>query len=58
MMQTGPYSDGYAAGITGEGLCPHLPFSVDWMLWQAGEFVGHQTVCAQMEFIFLNFPQD
>lgn len=53
-----PFSDGYAAGVACEGLCPHLPFSASWLLWHAGEFAGHQTACAQLEFIFLNFPQD
>lgn len=57
-MGNDPFSNGYAAGIEGAGQCPHLTFSPAWLLWHAGEAVGHQVACAQLEFIFQNFPQD
>lgn len=57
-MANDPYSNGFAAGISGEGENPHRAYSVDWLFWHAGEFAGHQTACTQLEFILLNFPQD
>lgn len=57
-MAPDPFSDGYAAGVEGCNDCPHRLWSIEWCLWHAGHHVGHQLMCAQLEFIMLNFPQD
>jgi hypothetical protein len=52
------YDAGYAAGLEGDDACPHLPFTFQWVWWQAGQFVGHHTLCSQLEAIAILFPQD
>jgi len=52
------YDAGYLAGIEGNDACPHLPFTLPWVWWQSGHFVGHHTRCTQLEAIIALFPQD
>ncbi|BAR61922.1 hypothetical protein ACFLEY_22315 [Bradyrhizobium sp. YCK136] len=52
------YDAGYLAGIEGNDACPHLPFTLPWVWWQCGHFVGHHTLCSQLEATVLFFPQD
>lgn len=52
------YDAGYSAGIEGDDACPHLPFTLPWLWWQAGHFVGHHTLCTQLEAIAALLPQD
>jgi len=60
MMHLGedPFSNGYAAGVEGASENPHRAGSVDRWFWHAGNSAGHQVLCAQLEFILANFPQD
>lgn len=58
MMGRDAFFDGYAAGAEGRDDCPHWPLTPAWCLWHAGHHAGHQMMCAQLEFIMLNFPQD
>jgi hypothetical protein len=52
------YDAGYEAGLQCHDRCPHLPFTFGWFWWQAGFFVGHQVLCAQMEFIAAHHQED
>jgi hypothetical protein len=48
-----PYYDrGYEAGLECDDRCPYLPFTFPAFWWHIGFFVGHQTLCAQMEALY------
>lgn len=51
------YDAGFAAGLEGDDACPHLPFTFRWWWWQAGHFVGHHTLCTQLEAIAFLYPE-
>ncbi|HEV3108917.1 MAG TPA: hypothetical protein VGY99_00370 [Candidatus Binataceae bacterium] len=52
------YEAGYFAGIEGNDRCPYLIFTPYWWCWQVGNFVGHHTMCSQLEAIVLHYEQD
>jgi hypothetical protein len=52
------YEAGYSAGLEGDDRCPYLAFTPHWWCWHTGNFVGHHTICSQLEAIALLFPQD
>jgi hypothetical protein len=49
------YEAGYLSGLEGDDACPHLAFTPPWWCWHAGHFVGHHTLCTQLEAIALLF---
>jgi hypothetical protein len=52
------YEAGYLAGLKGDDACPNLAFTFHWWCWQSGNFVGHHTLCSQLEAIASLYPQD
>ena len=52
------YVAGYFAGLERDDRWPYLAFTLHWWCWHAGNFVGHHTMCSQLEVILLIYEQD
>ncbi len=57
-MPSCAYSAGFQDAIEGSYTCPHSSWSLDFWSWHAGNFAGHQYLCASLEFIHGHFQQD